>query len=111
VSLRKRLTKHTDERSGYQPRLVITVEGVVDVYRLARHLEHGQVEFAAMGRRILESMDDQAPGVVRHLTERMGPANLLGGARGGRRPRRKPLPQLELGMTPEALAELEEAVR
>jgi hypothetical protein len=109
--IRKRLQRRIDDATGgYQPRLVITVEGLDDVYRLARHLETGQVEFGRLGRRILRSMDDQAPGVVRHMTERMGPSNLLGGARGGRRPRPKRV-QLELGMAPEALATLEEAIR
>lgn len=109
--IRKRLTKRVDGATGgYDPRLVITVEHLDDVYRLARHLETGQVEFAEMGRRILRSMDDQAPGVVRHMTERMGPASLLGGARGGRRPRPR-LPQLALGMSDDELQTLEEAVR
>lgn len=98
--IRKRLAKRIDPvLGGYDPRLVIVAEGIVDVYRLARHLELGQSEFAAMGRRILRSMDDQAPGSVRHLTHRMGPSNLLGGARGGRRPRPKQL-VLELGSPP-----------
>lgn len=101
--IRKRLTKRTDTAlGGYDPKLVITVENLDDVYRLARHLEHGQVQFAELGRRILRSMDDQAPGVVRAMTERMGPANLLGGARGGRRRRSRQL-KLELGSPPEVV--------
>jgi hypothetical protein len=109
--IRKRLQKRVDQHFGYDPKLVIVAEGLDDVYRLARHLETGQVEFAAMGRRILRSMDDQAPGVVRHLTTRMGPAKLLAGARGGRRPRSGRQLKLELGMPAKTVAELEEAVR
>jgi hypothetical protein len=104
--IRKRLQKRTDEvLGGYQPRLVITVEGLDDVYRLARHLEQGQVEFSAMGRRILTGMDRHAPGVVHYLQERMGPA------RGGYRGRRRRLPQLRLGMPAEELDQLARAVR
>lgn len=108
--IRKRLTKRLDERGQYQPRLVITVEGRHDVYRLARNLETGQVQFAALGRRILRSMDEQEPGTVRRMTERLGPANLLSGARGGRRRRPRQL-KLELGMPAEQVRELEEVVR
>lgn len=108
--IRKRLQHRADPHFGYDPKLTITVEGLDDVYRLARHLELGQVEFAALGRRILRSMDDQAPGVVRHLTTRMGPSKLLAGARGGRRPRGRQL-RLELGMPEADLAKLEEVVR
>jgi hypothetical protein len=35
-----------------EPTLTITVEGIQDVYRFAHHLEHGQVEFCAIGRRV-----------------------------------------------------------
>lgn len=109
--IRKRLQRRVDPvLGGYDPRLVIVVEGLDDVYRLARHLEQGQVEFAALGRRILRSMDDQAPGSVRYLTTRMGPASLLAGARGGRRRRPAQL-KLELGMPPAELQRLEETVR
>jgi hypothetical protein len=109
--IRKRLVRRIDPvLGGYDPRLTITVEGITDVYRLARHLELGQSEFAALGRRILRSMDDQAPGSVRYLTTRMGPARLLSGARGGRRRRPRQL-KLELGMPAEVVQELEEAVR
>lgn len=111
MAVRKRLQRRIDPvLGGYDPRLVIVVEGLSDVYRLARHLETGQVDFAQVGRRILRSMDDQAPGSVRHLTERMGPANLLGGARGGRRRRPRQL-RLELGMPQQELHELEGQVR
>jgi len=34
------------------PILTITAEGIHDVYRLAHHLETGQTEFAAIGRKI-----------------------------------------------------------
>lgn len=108
--IRKRLHRRWDDYLGYDPKLVIVVEGTDDVYRLARHLELGQVEFAALGRRILRSMDDQAPGVVRKLTTRMGPSKLLAGARGGRRRRPRQL-KLELGMPEAELQQLEEAVR
>ena len=74
--IRKRLFARKDRPAdfGYDPRLVIEVEGISDVYRLARHLQTGQVEFATLGRRILEGMDRQAPGSVHYLTDRMGPA-------------------------------------
>ena len=104
--IRKRLVKRTDPVvGGYQPTLHITVEGLDDVYRLARHLETGQVDLHELGRRILHSMDRQAPGSVSYLTKRMGPAR----ARyRGRRPR--PV-QLRLGITEAELAQLEEAVK
>lgn len=106
MSMRKRLSKRTDEAlGGYQPRLVIVVEGLDDVYRLARHLELGQVEFSRMGQRILTSMDAQAPGVVHALQERMGPA------KGGHRGRRPRLPQLRLGMPGDELEQLARSVR
>jgi hypothetical protein len=41
-----RWTEHGD------PILTIVAEGPHDVYRLAHHLEHGQCEFADIGRRI-----------------------------------------------------------
>lgn len=106
MTVRKRLTKHIDPvLHGYEPTLVITVDGLADVYRLARHLETGQVAFSALGRRILHSMDRQAPGSVSYLTKRMGPAR----ARyRGRRPR--PV-QLRLGITEAELVALEEAVK
>ena len=105
--IRKRLQHRPNwpDGTGYDPRLVITVEGLHDVYRLARHLETGQVEFAALGRRILRSLDEQDPGVVRHLTARMGTS------RGGYRGRKRRQPQLRLGMTDDELAQLEVAVR
>lgn len=34
------------------PKLTIVVEGTHDVYRLAHHLEHGQCDLAAIGRRV-----------------------------------------------------------
>lgn len=108
--IRKRLQKRTDPHFGYDPKLTIVVEGITDVYRLVRHLETGQVEFCDLGRRILRSMDDQAPGVVRHMTTRLGPSKLLAGARGGRRRRPRQL-KLELGMPEAELQQLEEAVR
>lgn len=108
--LTKRLAEHHDRAlAGYDPHLVITVDGLDDVYRLARHLEQGQAEFAAMGRRILRSMDEQAPGVVRHLTARMGPSRHYG-YQGRRRRPAKPL-ELRLGMPDDELQRLEEAVR
>ena len=112
--IRKRLTKRLDQQHppGYAPRLVLTVEGAADVYRLGRFFEmagftHGSwVGYHQLGLRILHSMDEQAPGVVAALTRSLGPARVT--YRGRRKPR---VPQLELGLAPEALAELEEAVR
>lgn len=105
--IRKRLVRRAmwPDGSGYDPRLVLVVEGPDDVYRLARHLELGQVEFARLARRILRSMDEQAPGVVRQMTAKMGPA------RGGYCGRKRRQPQLRLGMPEPELRELEEAVR
>lgn len=50
----KRLHWRDNSESGFSddPILTITAEGIHDVYRLADHLERGQVEFAAMGRKI-----------------------------------------------------------
>jgi len=39
---------------GYEPKVVITIEGWSDVIRFADHLQHGQVEFANVGRLILD---------------------------------------------------------
>jgi len=41
--------------------LVLTVKASSpgDIYRLARHLEHGQVEFARLGRNALSSLRRQ----------------------------------------------------
>jgi len=74
--IRKRLfaRKERPKEFGYDPRLVIEVEGISDVYRLARHLQTGQAEFAELGSRIIEGMDRQAKGSVHYLTESMGPA-------------------------------------
>jgi hypothetical protein len=110
--IRKRLVRRPmwPDGSGYDPRLTIVVEGPDDVYRLARHLEAGQVEFARLGRAILRSMDEQHPGSVRALTTQLGPSSLLAGARGGRRRRGRQL-RLELGMPAEQLHELEQVVR
>lgn len=107
--IRKRLVRRPNwpDGTGYDPRLTLVVEGTSDVYRLARHLEQGQVEFARLGRRILRSMDDQEPGIVAALTRTMGPANLQYRYRG----RRRRAVQLRLGMPEEELHQLEEAVR
>jgi hypothetical protein len=55
VALRKRLTRN---RWG-DPVLTIRVEGTHDVYRLSKHLERGQVEFARLGRLSLRSLRRQ----------------------------------------------------
>lgn len=44
------------------PTLTIVAVGTHDVYRLAHHLEHGQCEFAAIGRRV-------KAGMRRHLSK------------------------------------------
>lgn len=107
--IRKRVQKRVDPAlGGYQPRLTIVVEGIDDVYRIARHLETGQVEFGRMGRAILRSMDDQAPGSVAYLTARMGPH--VGYGYRGRKRRGRQL-KLELGMPPERVQEYAETVR
>lgn len=51
----KRLTR--DARG--QATLTITVVGAHDVYRLARHLLSGQVEFGQLGDRTLRSLRKQ----------------------------------------------------
>ena len=55
VAVSKRLTR---DRWG-NPVLVIRVEGTHDIYRLARHLERGQVEFYKLAGRILRSLRRQ----------------------------------------------------
>lgn len=55
------------------PRLVITVEGIDDVYRLARVMEGAQVEFSEIGHATLVGLDRKYPGIVRALVQRMGP--------------------------------------
>lgn len=109
--IRKRLSKRPNwpDGTGYDPRLVITVEGSSDVYRIARLLESGQVEFQRLARAILRSMDQQAPGSVASLTHAMGPANLNARYR-GRRKRPRQL-RLELGMPAEDVAAIAEVVR
>lgn len=105
--IRHRLSKHRDE-SGPDLRLVITVEGPHDIYRLARALERQKTTEEA-GRAVLQAMDRQRPGIVAQLTAALGPAQLVGYR--GRRRRPKQLPLLALGMPQHALAELEKAVR
>lgn len=56
------------------PIITLVVEGHHDIYRLARHLETGQVEFCAIGRGMLKALDRFQPGLVRALTAQMGPA-------------------------------------
>lgn len=72
MSVKKQLRAVQSEFGTY-PRLVVTVEGVDDVYRFARHLELGQCEFADMGRLTLAGMDRRWPGIVRAMVARMGP--------------------------------------
>jgi len=52
MSLEKRL--YRDEFN--EPVLVVRVRGIHDVYRFAWHLQFGQCEFAAIGRRAHESL-------------------------------------------------------
>lgn len=55
MSVESQSLRWRDNRgSGFSddPLVTITAEGIHDVYRLAHHLETGQVEFAAMGRKI-----------------------------------------------------------
>jgi hypothetical protein len=105
--IRKRLQHRPNwpDGTGYDPKLTLVVEGTSDVYRLARLLERGQVEFHVLALRILRGMDRQEPGIVHSLQSSMGPA--VGGYRG----KRRKLPQLRLGMPDAELQELEEAVR
>jgi hypothetical protein len=56
------------------PTITIEVEGFTDIYRLARHMEHGQVEFCAIGRSMLRALDRWHPGIVDSLKAQMGPA-------------------------------------
>jgi hypothetical protein len=72
VSIEKRLTKVQSEYGSY-PRLVITVEGIDDVYRIARALEGQQVEFGRLANLTLRGLDRRWPGTVRALVARMGP--------------------------------------
>jgi hypothetical protein len=85
VSIRRRL-RHVDYGDGFgaYPRLVIEVEGIDDVYRIARHLELGQCEFANLGTSILRGLDRRSPGIVRRLVAKMGPTRT---GYPGRRPR------------------------
>lgn len=52
MSVRNRMTTNVYG----DPVLTITVEGTHDVYRLALHLERGQVEFAKQGRNVLTKL-------------------------------------------------------
>jgi hypothetical protein len=70
--IRHRLTKEGND-FGQWPRLVIEVEGIDDVYRIARALEGHQVEFSELAVKTLRGLDRRWPGVVRALVERMGP--------------------------------------
>jgi hypothetical protein len=54
--------------------VTIEVEGFTDIYRLARHMEYGQVEFCAIGRSMLRALDRWKPGIVDALKAQMGPA-------------------------------------
>lgn len=38
------------------PVLIIEAKGVHDVYRLAHHMQHGQVEFAKIGYRVVAGL-------------------------------------------------------
>lgn len=54
-----RLSKITYNEHG-DPRVTITIEGSHDLYRLAHHLECGQVEFYAVGSAIKRRMRRRA---------------------------------------------------
>lgn len=89
MSVRHRLSHPREQRPGSDngklyPRLVIEAQGIDDVYRLARHMEIGQVEFAEIGYRTLKGLDRKYPGIVRKQGARMGPA---GRGYPGRKPR------------------------
>jgi hypothetical protein len=85
----KHRLRSIDKHDGFgaYPHLVIEVDGIDDVYRIARHLEIGQVEFSYMGWKILRGLDRRWPGIIRRLVERMGPSRY--GYRGVK-PRIKP---------------------
>lgn len=87
--IRHRLTKEHDGYGGY-PRLVITVEGIDDVYRIARALEGHQVEFQEIAVKTLRGLDRRWPGVVRRCVARMGGAHERW-RYPGTRPRRAPV--------------------
>jgi hypothetical protein len=76
VSIRHTLRK-VNERDGFgsYPRLVIEVEGIDDVYRIARALEGHQVEFSRLAGQTLHGLDRRWPGIVRALVRRMGPSD------------------------------------
>lgn len=50
------LSKRLIRNEFGEPELRITVQGGHDIYRLAWHLQFGQCEFAALGRRIHASL-------------------------------------------------------
>jgi hypothetical protein len=102
--MRRRLTW-----AGDVPRLVITVVGEDDVYRVARQLEHGaQGPAQRLGARILHAIDEhRGAGRVWALTRRLGPASAL---REEAHRRRRRQVQLRLGMPEPELRVLEERV-
>ena len=65
--------RHLEHEGRSEPQLVITVRGIDDVYRLARHLEIGQYEFAQVGVAVLRGLDRKNPGLVSRQRARMGP--------------------------------------
>lgn len=74
MSIRHTLRKvRTEDDFPTYPRLVIEVEGIDDVYRIARALEGHQVEFSDIARSTLRGLDRRWPGIVRSLVARMGP--------------------------------------
>ena len=74
MSVKHRLSFPKDEYFGSSPKLVITVEGIDDVYRIARVLERAQVEFSEMGVSVMRGLDRKYPGIVMRLIAKMGPA-------------------------------------
>lgn len=111
--IRKRLANRRRPAGQYDPRLVLVAEGQHDVYRLGRALEavrptsEGTLWLHELGRRVLRTMDQQEPGVVRKLQRQLGPAKLPRRAVRGGTGRL----QLRLGLPVEELRQLEEAVR
>lgn len=104
--IRKRLTKR-----GTEPRLVVTITGEADIYRLARFCEmqglrNGTfMRWHTLGLSVLRGLDRQRPGSVQELTQALGPLRVT---HRGRRPRQL---KLELGSPPEVAEAIAEAVR
>lgn len=54
MSVRSKSLRWVQGEEGWPPDPVLVIEarGIHDVYRLAHHMEHGQVEFVAIGRKV-----------------------------------------------------------